>query len=305
LRTLVPGQQEEVLGVPAHPGDQVVHREQVRQPTGIFLVLLQGVDHSYQPLDQGLAPPGQADEHRVEASAQQRLVPGQPHRFRVHLVERAGDLADLVRGRHVDRRHLQARSRVRCLAKLPDPLWQLHRGDIKRAFPQPAQRQDQGPGEGKRRDEHDDQDRRGQDSGEQRGPLRPPLQDLGPRDEVPGYPQLDSLHLVDRLGHRRVPLARRGACADVQGAIADVETAAVDDVLLDVHGLLDRRPGHDAGERALFSRRGGRVERRRCGRLPRHHRIQRLQFGVGESPLRKGVEQDRARLGDLVLLPGQ
>ena len=33
-RTLVPGQQQQVLGVPAHPGDQVVHREQVGQPAG-------------------------------------------------------------------------------------------------------------------------------------------------------------------------------------------------------------------------------------------------------------------------------
>ena len=117
------GQQEEVLGVPAHPGDQVVHGEQVGQPIRIFLVLLQGVDRSRQPLDQRLAAPGQVDEHRVEASAQHRLVAGQPHRFRVHLVERAGDLADLIRGVHVDRHHLQAGSRVRGLGQLPHPLW--------------------------------------------------------------------------------------------------------------------------------------------------------------------------------------
>ena len=175
-RTLVPGQQKEVLGVPAHPGDQVVHREQVGQPSGIFLVLLQGVDHSHQPLDQRLAPPGQADEHRVEASAQQRLVPGQPHRLRVHLVERAGDLADLIHGQHVDRRHFQARSRVQSLAKLSDPLRQLHRGDIKRAFPQPAQRQDQRPSDSECGDEHKDQDRRQEDSDEQRARTLEPQQ---------------------------------------------------------------------------------------------------------------------------------
>ena len=173
-RALVPGEQEKVLGIPAHPGDQVVHREQVGQPVRIFLVLLQGVDHPRQPLDQRLAAPGQVDEHRVEAPAQHRLVPGEPHRLRVHLVERAGDLADLIRGQHVDRRHVQAAGGVRGFGQLPDPLRQLHRGDIERACPQPAQRQDQGPGDGERRDQHQEQDRRGQDRGEQRGLLRAP-----------------------------------------------------------------------------------------------------------------------------------
>ena len=144
----------------------------------------------------------------------------------------------------------------------------MHRGDIKRALPQPAQRQDQRPGEGERREEHKDQDRRRQDSDEQRGPFRAALQDLSPRDEVPGYPQLDSLHSVDRVGHRRIPLAGRVVRADVQGAITDVQTAGTDDVLLDVHCLLDQRPGNDAGEGVLLGRRGGRVERRRGGACP-------------------------------------
>ena len=78
---------------------------------GISLVLLKGVDHARQPLDQRLAAPGQVDEHRVEAAAQHRLVAGQPYRFGVYLVERAGDLADLIGGHHVDRRHVQARGR--------------------------------------------------------------------------------------------------------------------------------------------------------------------------------------------------
>src|SRR5205807_4871385 len=56
--------------------DQVVHREQVGQPVGIGLVLLEGVDRARQPLDQRLAAPGQVDEHRVEAAAEHRLVPG-------------------------------------------------------------------------------------------------------------------------------------------------------------------------------------------------------------------------------------
>ena len=173
-RGLVPGQQEQVLRVPAHSGDQVVHREQVGQPVGIGLVLLEGVDHARQPLDQRLAAPGQVDEHRVEAAAQHRLVAGQPYRLRVHLVERAGDLADLVGGHHVDRRHLQARGRIRVLAQPPDPLRKLHRGDVERALPQPAQRPDQGPGHDERRDQHEEQDDRGHDGVEQRGLLPRP-----------------------------------------------------------------------------------------------------------------------------------
>jgi hypothetical protein len=65
----------------------------------------------------------------------------------MHLIERAGDLADFVARHHVDRDDLQARGSVRGLAKPTDPLRQLHCRDVERVGPQPAQRQHQGPGD--------------------------------------------------------------------------------------------------------------------------------------------------------------
>ena len=102
------------------------------------------------------------------------------------LVERADDLADLVSGQHVDRRYVQAHGRIHILAQLPDPLRKLHRGDVERAFPQPAQRPDQGPGHGQRRDQHQEQDDRGEDAVEQRGLFRAPAQYMAARDDAGG-----------------------------------------------------------------------------------------------------------------------
>ncbi len=107
---LVARQDQQVLGVAPHPGGQVVHLEQVRQPLGILLALLQVVDQPDLAFHQRLAPAGQVHEHRVDVAAQRGLVGRQPHRLPVHLVERPGDLTDLVGGVHVDRLDLQRRS---------------------------------------------------------------------------------------------------------------------------------------------------------------------------------------------------
>ena len=115
--------------------------------SGIVLVLLHCVDHPGQPVDQRHAAPGQADEHRVEAAAQLRLVAGQPHRLRVHLVERAGHPADLVGGLHADRLDRRRPRRPCPAAGGRHPRGQPDRRDLKRVRLQPAQRVDQGPGD--------------------------------------------------------------------------------------------------------------------------------------------------------------
>ena len=146
-----------------------------------------------------------------------------------------------------------------------------HRGDVERAFPQPAQRPDQGPGHGDRREQHQEQDDRGQDGGDQRGLFRAPLQRLGSRDDVPGYAQLDLLHGVDlgRLG--RVPRPGRRGRADVQGARVDVRDCRCPRRRSRCSGPGSPRSRshvvHEVVVGALLGRRGGGVERGQVGEL--------------------------------------
>ena len=73
---LVARQDQQVLGVAAHAGGKVVEPEQAAQPAGVLLALLQRVDQRELALDQGLAAPGQVDEHGVQVAAQHGLVGG-------------------------------------------------------------------------------------------------------------------------------------------------------------------------------------------------------------------------------------
>ena len=134
---LVTGQHEQVLRVPAHPDDKVLHRGELGTLVGILLALPGRLHHLRQPLDQRLAAPGQADEHGADALAQHGLVARQPDRLGVHEVEGAGDLADLIGGVHGDRLDAEVRGRVPGLAQFPHPGRQARRGDIQRARPQP------------------------------------------------------------------------------------------------------------------------------------------------------------------------
>ena len=62
--------------MPAHPGGEVVQREQVGQRGRVGRLLLQRVDQPQLPLQQRLVPPGQADEDLAEAVAQPGLAGG-------------------------------------------------------------------------------------------------------------------------------------------------------------------------------------------------------------------------------------
>ncbi len=70
------GEDEQVLRVTTHPGGQVVHLEQVPQPLRVLLALLKVIDKTDLPFDQGLAAPGEVDEHGVDVAAQRGLVGG-------------------------------------------------------------------------------------------------------------------------------------------------------------------------------------------------------------------------------------
>ena len=82
----------------AHPGGEVVEREQVRQRRGVGSPALQVVKQAKLPLQQGLVAPGQAHEHLADPAAQAGLGGGRGDRGPLHAGEclgRAGDLSDL------------------------------------------------------------------------------------------------------------------------------------------------------------------------------------------------------------------
>ena len=117
--------------------------------------------------------------------------------------------------------------------------------------------------------------------------------------------QLDGLHLVDLVGHRRVPAPRRLVQADAV-YLRDVDRVSVDeDEILDALCLVYPRPGDDGLEGALFRGRGCRFERRRVIEFLGQRGGQRLLLAITEELICERVEEERALLGGLVLGEGQ
>lgn len=103
---LLAGEDEEVLAVAAHTGRQVVQPEEALQLVRVGLVVLQVGDEGQLALDERLVAAREVGEDRVDVAPQHGLLGRQPDRLAVHLVEGAGDLADLVLA--VDRDRLDA-----------------------------------------------------------------------------------------------------------------------------------------------------------------------------------------------------
>jgi hypothetical protein len=114
---LMTGQNQQVLGVAAHAGGQVVQAEQAGQPAGVLLALLERVDQRQLPFNERLAAPGQVDEHGVQVAAQHGFVGREPHRLAVNLVESPRDFTDLVGGGDPDRLDFDALVRALALAE--------------------------------------------------------------------------------------------------------------------------------------------------------------------------------------------
>ena len=141
----------EALGRPAHAGGEVVEAEQLLEALRVLLVLLQRLDQRELLVDEGGVAPREGHEHGADLRPQLGLPGRQGDRLPVHVVDGAGELAELLLGVHVDRDDL-----VRLLA-LPDPvdrLGQLHVGHVEGTGAHPAERVDQ---------------RAGDDQGEQHG----------------------------------------------------------------------------------------------------------------------------------------
>ncbi|MDF9815877.1 hypothetical protein M2266_005108 [Streptomyces sp. SPB162] len=93
---LLAGEDQQVLAVAPHTGGEVVHLEQVLELVRVRLVVLQLGDQCELALDEALVPTREVGEDRVDVAPQQCLLGGEPDGLAVHLVEGAGDLADLV-----------------------------------------------------------------------------------------------------------------------------------------------------------------------------------------------------------------
>ena len=160
VRPVVTTEDHQALGRPAHAGGEVVEAEQLLEALRVFLVLLQRLDQRELLVDQRGVAARQRHEHGADLRPQLRLTGRQVDRLLVHVVDRAGQLAELLVTVHGDRGDLLGR-----LAG-PDPgdgLGQLLVGDLERTGPHLAQRHDQGTS-----DEQGQQQRReqgGQDDG--------------------------------------------------------------------------------------------------------------------------------------------
>ena len=133
----------QALGRPAHPGGEVVEAEQLLEALRVLLVLLQRLDQGQLLVDQGGVAARQGDEHGADLGPQLRLTGRQGDRLPVHVVDGAGELAELLLGVHVDRDDLVG------LLALPDPLdrlGQLHVRHVEGTGAHPAQRVDQRAG---------------------------------------------------------------------------------------------------------------------------------------------------------------
>ena len=136
---------QQVLRVAAHARREVVELEEVGERLRVLLGVLQLLDEAQLALDQRLGAARQVHEDRVERRAQTRLLGGEADRLLVHLVERAGDLADLLARR--DRRRDDRGVRRLALAQAADGLGQAPLGDVERAAAQQAQRTQQRAGD--------------------------------------------------------------------------------------------------------------------------------------------------------------
>ncbi len=95
---LLARENQQVLAVAAHTGGQVVQAEEVLQLVRVGLVVLQVGDEGQLALDQRLVAAREVGEDRVDVAPEQCLLGGESDGLLVHLVEGAGDLADLVPG---------------------------------------------------------------------------------------------------------------------------------------------------------------------------------------------------------------
>jgi len=135
---------DQALRRTTHPGGQVVEGEQLLQALGVLLVLLQGLDEGQLLVDQRGVAAREGHEHGADLRPQMGLAGRQVDRLAVHVVDRAGQLTELLVGVDRDRGDLVG---LLAVADPADGLGQLLVGHLVGAGPQLAQRLDQRAGD--------------------------------------------------------------------------------------------------------------------------------------------------------------
>ena len=129
------GQHQQIGAVAAQPRREVVEPEQAVEARGILFVALELLDERQLLVDQRTAAPRHGLEHVVDQQTQPRLVAGQQQRLGVQLVDRVGNLADLLGG--VDGQRRGDRHRPAGLDQ-GDFLVEVGMGDLEGAVAQQA-----------------------------------------------------------------------------------------------------------------------------------------------------------------------
>ena len=150
-------QHEQALRVAAHAGGHVVELEQRVERSRVVLVALEVVEQLELALQQALVAAGEVHEEVAHALAQQlRLLLRDLERHRLDVVERLGELADLVLGLHLDARGLD-RADVATGAQRLDQRRELTLRHLAGGSGERADRSDHGPGhepDQEQREEH-------------------------------------------------------------------------------------------------------------------------------------------------------
>ncbi len=215
------GQDDQALGMPPHPGGQVVDAEQVREFLRILGPALHPVQQRELPVQQRLAAPGQVPEHLADALAEPGLAHGRLHRGPLHLGEGVPHLADLP---GLDRDVVQrvvVHAHVHAGGELLDHPGQPVVGQVQGGPAQAGQLTHQ-PAAGQQR--HDDGDHHGQQAepaGQQQPQVGDPCLVLRLLAECAGRlrpgvlkPERDALHGPLPGGGRHRGQARRVHVAD-------------------------------------------------------------------------------------------
>ena len=213
------GQHQQVGAVAAQPCRQVVQPEQAVEARRVLFIALQQLDEGELLIDQRTAAPRHGLEHVVDQETQACLVAGQQESLGVQLVDRVGDLADLLGG--IDRQRRGDRHGPAGLDE-GNLLLKVGVGDLEGTIAQHAQRSDQCPPHEQRDKRSDGDGRRDQDG----------LEDVGGEPIAgPG---------LDRPGHRR----RRVLDDFVDDVVGGLDRPQQFGVLDECHGRIgdDRHP---------------------------------------------------------------
>ncbi len=279
------GEDEQALGVAAHPGREVVQRVQAGEDVGVLLAGLHLVQLRELAPEQHLVASRDVDEHLRDAGAERGLLLGDLDGHVVDGVERLGEATDLVGGLHRDR--------------LDDHTWplagDLHPLDHARQLVadlscgdgEAAQRAGDPAGQVDGEQEGQQQAQHGADDEQQRALLLAALGVGGQDGDAADHVGLGVGHRTDPGVGRADPLHRPAVVGPL--ALEQVGEVAPDLVDLGVLGGGERvRQGREGG------RRGAALEVGERAALLRHERGGLGEVGFGHGAAQQGGLDDVA-----------